>query len=459
MDVNNYCFVPPDPNLIKQLRAEFKKERMKNKKLTELEFFVKKGYFKNKTFGLDNNVIKDPDEPINKDIALMPLPKFKPRGDVNALFLLVDFEDKVHTQTSAHFNELLFSEGNGSYNQKSLREYYKEVSYNEVNVIGYVSDWIRMTHPYSYYVNGEDGTGPYPTNSQKMVEDAVEIAKQIGGIEWDKFDLNGDGKLEALSVIHAGRGAEQTGAGSGQIWSHKSQITKKMYVTNNSYALTYLTVPEDSRLGVIAHELGHLLFEWPDLYDAGPKNSMITQGLGNWCLMAGGSWNNSGNTPAYPSVWCRHGQGWSSAVNVTNDQELVLKDIETNREVYRLWTKGKDGPEYFMMENRQKVGFDKYLPGDGILIYHIDEKAINNWHEDHLGVGLIQADGKTDLQSLFTGNDGDSGDPFPGISKNITFGTNTNPNSKSYLNKNTGVSVKLIDKQSSKAIKVKVRVQ
>ena len=137
----------------------------------------------------------------------------------------------------------------------------------------------------------------------------------------------------------------------------------------------------------------------------------------------------------------------------------MLKDIETNREVYRLWTKGKDGPEYFMMENRQKVGFDKYLPGDGILIYHIDEKAINNWHEDHLGVGLIQADGKTDLQSLFTGNDGDSGDPFPGISKNITFGTNTNPNSKSYLNKNTGVSVKLIDKQSSKAIKVKVRVQ
>src|SRR4029079_13267907 len=158
-------------------------------------------------------------------------------------------------------------------------------------------------------------TGPYPTNSQKMVEDAVEIAIQAGGIDWDKFDLNGDGKLEALSVIHAGRGAEQTGAGSGQISSHTSQITTKIFVTNNSYALTYLTVPEDSRLGVIAHELGHLLFEWPDLYDAGRKNSMITQGLGNWCLMAGGSWNNNGNTPAYPSVWCRHGQGWSNTVN------------------------------------------------------------------------------------------------------------------------------------------------
>ena len=51
MDVIDHCFVPPDPNLIKQLRAEYKKEKTRNKKLTELEFFVKKGYFKNKTFG------------------------------------------------------------------------------------------------------------------------------------------------------------------------------------------------------------------------------------------------------------------------------------------------------------------------------------------------------------------------------------------------------------------------
>ena len=458
MYINNICLVPPDPKMIKQLKEEFKKAKAKDKKLTEIEFFVKKGLYKKKIFGLDNNVIRDPDELINREIALMPLPKFKPRGDVNVLFLLVDFVDKPHSQTVAHFKKLLFSEGNTNYNEKSLKEYYKEVSYGAVNVTGYVSDWLRMPRPYAYYVNGnDDGTGPYPTNTQKLVEDAIEIAKQTGQIEWDKFDLNGDGKIEALSIVHAGRGAEQTGSGS-DIWSHKYQITRKMHVTNNTYALTYLTVPEDSRLGVIAHELGHLLFEWPDLYDAGPKGSMITQGLGDWCLMAGGSWNNKGDTPAYPSAWCRHGQGWSTTINLINEQELIVKDIETNKEVFRLWTNGQDNAEYFIMENRQKVKFDKHLPGEGILIYHIDENAINNWNEDHLGVGLVQADGRKDLQSLFTGNQGDESDPFPGTGNNLTFGTNTRPNSKSYSNNNTGVYVKVIDGQSSRAINVKIRV-
>jgi immune inhibitor A len=458
MSKNNTCFVPPDPELIKKLKEEYKKEKKKNKKLTEIEFFIKKGYFQNKIFGKDNNIINDPDEPMNREIALMPLPRFKPRGDVNVLFLLVDFNDKPHTQTVDHFKKLLFSSGNSNFSQKSLKEYYKEVSYGAVNVIGYVSDWIRMPRPYAFYVNGNDGMGPYPTNTQKLVEEAIEIAKQSGEIEWDLYDLNGDGKIEALSVVHAGRGAEQTGAGTGNIWSHKSQITRRMHVTNNTYALTYLTVPEDAKLGVIAHELGHLLFEWPDLYDAGPKNSTITQGLGDWCLMAGGSWNNRGNTPAYPSAWCRYGQGWCTTINISNQRELIVMDIETNKEVYKLWTNGQDTPEYFLMENRQKDKFDKYLPGDGILIYHIDENAINNWNEDHLGVGLMQADGRRDLQSIFNGNEGDEGDPYPGTSHNLTFGANTNPNSRSYSNRNTGVYVRLLDEQSSNAIRMRVRV-
>jgi immune inhibitor A len=86
-------------------------------------------------------------------------------------------------------------------------------------------------------------------------------------------------------------------------------------LTARTYALTYLTVPEDAKLGVIAHELGHLLFGWPDLYDSGPKGGRVTEGLGDWCLMASGSWNNNGRTPGYPSAWCRHVQG------------LVLTDI------------------------------------------------------------------------------------------------------------------------------------
>jgi hypothetical protein len=70
----------------------------------------------------------------------------------------------------------------------------------------------------------------------------------------------------------------------------------------------------------------------------------------------------------------------------------------------------------------------------------------------------MQADGRRDLQSIFNGNEGDDGDPFPGAGNNMTFGANTNPNSRSYSNRNTGVYVRLLDNQSSNAIRVRVRV-
>ena len=63
----------------------------------------------------------------------------------------------------------------------------------------------------------------------------------------------------------------------------------------------YLTVPEDCRIGVCAHELGHLLFGFPDLYDT----DYTSEGVGNWCLMGGGSWNGGGDIPAHPSAWCK----------------------------------------------------------------------------------------------------------------------------------------------------------
>jgi immune inhibitor A len=425
-----------------------------------LEFLVSKGLFRKPMPGLDDSSLIDPEKTIAPGASLVPLPSFKPRGDINVIFLLVDFNDKPHTESPDKFKKLLFSDNNTSYNDKSLNEYYNEVSYGLVNIVGYVSDWMRMPQSYAYYVNGSDGLAAYPRNSQRMVEDAVTMAIQKGGIDWDKFDVNGDGRIDALSVVHAGTGAEQAGAGSGNIWSHKYNTTKKINVTTKTDAFGYLTVPEDSKLGVIAHELGHLLFGWPDLYDAETGGNRVTEGIGKWCLMAAGSWNNRGLTPGYPSAWCRHVQGWTNSINVTQDGELVINNAEENTEVYRLWTKGQASDEYFMVENRQKVGFDSGLPGGGLLIYQVDDTMPNNFDEDHLTVGLVQADGRRDLQSTdrFFRNQGDASDPFPGTTKNYSLGTGTKPNTRSYSNKPTGVNIQLIDKKSSKTMKVLVRV-
>jgi immune inhibitor A len=163
-------------------------------------------------------------------------------------------------------------------------------------------------------------------------------------------------------------------------------------------------VPEDSRIGVCAHELGHLLFGFPDLYDT----DYTSEGVGNWCLMGGGSWNGGGDIPAHASAWCKVNQGWATVSNVTTNGIVSIPDVKSTHAVHRLWTNGGSGPEYFLMENRQKTGYDAQLPAAGLLIWHIDENQPGNTDENRYQVGLVQADGKRDLE--LDRNRGDAGD-------------------------------------------------
>jgi immune inhibitor A len=281
-------------------------------------------------------------------------------------------------------------------------------------------------------------------NSQKMVEDAVLAAKEKDNtIQWDKYDINGDGYIEALYVVHAGPGAEtqRTEDRLNKIWSHKSYTQKPVNVTNKTTVAPYLTIPEDGRLGVIAHETGYLVFGWPDLYDACTGEGDRTAGVGRWCLMASGSWNGNptGDNPAYPSAWCRYVQGWTKHTRINNNMELNVPCVEDIDEVYLIPIKNTS-TEYFMVECRRKNKFDSDLPGEGMLIYHIDEIAKNNCEENHLAVRVIQADGNRDLQGLNV-NQGDEGDPFPGRSNRTFLNSDGYPNTLDYNNKPTNLSI------------------
>src|SRR5919206_489929 len=84
-------------------------------------------------------------------------------------------------------------------------------------------------------------------------------------------------------------------------------------------------IPEDAKIGVSAHELGHLLFGLPDLYDI----DYTSEGVGNWCLMGGGSWNGGGDIPAHPSAWCKLQQGWASKTDVTSSGTITVADVKS----------------------------------------------------------------------------------------------------------------------------------
>jgi immune inhibitor A len=352
------------------------------------------------------------------------------RGTLRVIVVLVDFEDKPMTATAQHFEELFFSTGvlpNGS-----VKEYFQEVAHGLVEIAGEVVGPYRLPLTMAEYANGESGTGNAAPNARTMARHAAEAADP--DVEFGPYDNDSNGFVDAFIVVHAGPGGEVTGSG-GDIWSHKWVLSGGEYPADSTKIYAYLTVPEDARIGVCAHELGHLLFGWPDLYDVDGSS----EGIGNWCLMAGGSWNAEGDVPAHPSAWCKVNQGWVSIVNQTTNGTVNVADVKDGHTVYRLWKDGAPGNEFFLLENRQRTRYDAQLPGEGLLIWHIDEAISTNADERHYKVALMQADGKQDLETA--ANRGDAGDAFPGSTSNTAFTHTSTPSSKSYGGLNTCVSV------------------
>jgi immune inhibitor A len=369
------------------------------------------------------------------DTLVAPTSEFTPvLGVRKALVLLVDFPDQEANETKEHFADMLFSQG--TYYGGSMRDFYKEVSYGQVDVQGEVFGWYRAPQPKSYYTNNEHGLGTYPQNAQKLVEDVLDLAN--GEVNFDPYDNLGDGLVQALIIIAAGSGGEQTG-NKADVWSHKWGIEPRTVDTKN--VSKYFMAPEDGRVGVMSHELGHLLMSWPDLYDT----DYTSRGTGNWDLMAGGSWNNNGNTPAHPSAWCKVQAGWISPKEVTNEQqEVELAPYYLKGDVYKLAVNGDpESKEYFLLSNRKNVGFDNYLPGEGLIIEHIDDNQSNNSDENHYLVDIEQADGDRNLNLNY--NSGDYSDPFPTYS-NAEFTATSKPNSKTYANEDSTVAVTDIKK-------------
>jgi hypothetical protein len=115
--------------------------------------------------------------------------------------------------------------------------------------------------------------------------------------------------------------------------------------------------------------------------------------------------------------------------------------VENEPVAYRLWKDGLYYNQYFLVENRQPIGFDSLLPGNGLLIYHVDDNAtFNNIDVNHYHVAVEQADGFYQLE-MSNYNDGDAGDPWPGSQDKRSFDDMSKPRSRSYAQVSTKVSV------------------
>ncbi len=371
----------------------------------------------------------------------------------NALAILVDFSDNTSRTGASSYDQLLFGNAQGT-----LPHFISQVTYGNLTIVTVnlpsVLGWRRAPQTYAYYVNAQNGFGAYPRNTQKLTEDAIALVD--GVVNFANYDNDGDGYVDALFIVHAGTGAEYSG-NSNHIWSHKWQTSSPRAV-DGVFAYVYSMEPElwanpgDMTVGVYAHELGHAAFGLPDLYDTGNDS----YGLGRWSLMAGGSWNGSlGSSPAHPDAWCRIRMGVVTPTIVTSSQlSASIPNVENNATIYKLAPSG-GGSEYVLVENRQQLGYDASLPGNGLLIYHVDDAVSGNnnqWYpgrtgNGHYQVALEQADALWQIEQ--SANQGNTGDPYPGSANNRNYNASSNPHSKNYADQVTGIAVQNISNSGS----------
>ncbi|MCK4385685.1 MAG: M6 family metalloprotease domain-containing protein [candidate division Zixibacteria bacterium] len=373
-----------------------------------------------------------------------------PVGSFKALVLLVNFTDNPSSVNASFFDGLVFDNQQGC-----VRHFYREVSYDALDIITVdlpsTTGWNTAPQTYTYYVNHSYGTGSYPQNSQKLVEDLVDLVDLI--VDFSQYDNDSDGYVDALMVVHAGQGAEFTGS-LDDMWSHKWAVPWPWTLVDDGVKVREYTIqpeywqtPYDMTCGVYCHELGHI-FGLPDLYDTDDNS----EGIGNWSLMAAGSWNGYlGNYPAHPDAWCMTRLGYVTPATVSaNATGVEIPAIKDSPTIYKLWTDGSPANEYFLVENRQRIGYDSQLPYHGLLIYHVDENIPDygandhEWYPGHTGYGhykvaLEQADGLWQMEKNI--NRGNNGDPYPGTYDRRTFNSSSTPNSQSYAETETYVGV------------------
>jgi M6 family metalloprotease-like protein len=373
------------------------------------------------------------------------------------LILCVRFSDLASTETAASFQSMVNDDGWKS-GVGGMSAYYKEVSYNTVSVQADYRPWITATNPSSYYAYSNAN---FSTHLQELIRQCIDSA-EAGGVDFSLYDNDGDGVVDGLFVVHAGIGAEE-GSQTQYIWSLQSALSASYQRSYDGKTESrFIILPEKFGsghvdIGVFCHEYGHML-GLPDLYDSDGSTNGASEGLGNWCLMAGGSWGGNGSSPERPahmSAYCKSLLGYTTPTLITSNQVLSVPQAETNAFAYKIWMDDNQSDEYMLIENREKTGFDANLASSGLLIYHVDKNLADIWagsnninvSSSHLGVKLYEADG---LEQMASGNNrGDAGDPYPGSSGATSLTTSGTPNTALWNASASGITISSISGASA----------
>lgn len=297
-------------------------------------------------------------------------------GTVKFPVILASFSNRAFNKTKTQFNNLLNQVNYGV--TGSVHDFYNENSYGKMNLEFVVVGPVQLPRTIAYYGNNSNG------NSQQFAHDAINLAND--SINFAQFDNDGDGYVDGIHIFFAGYG-EESGGGADCIWSHRGTLLTAASV-DGKLLRDYSCSPELrgssgsalTNIGVICHELGHV-FGAPDFYDTDYESSGGKYpGTGTWDLMASGSWNGNGATPAHHNPYTKcYIYHWSTPRTISSPEAIVLTDAETyGNSFLRVQTNTPN--EYFLLENRQNHKFDANIPGYGLLIYRVHRSGVPGYN-------------------------------------------------------------------------------
>jgi len=352
-------------------------------------------------------------------------------GDYIGLCLLIQFPDVPGSITREQVDAFCNEEGyTGFGNSGSVYDYFFDNSLGRLRYKTVVAPYYTARNPRAYYT--DEGV-QQPIRAWELILEALDELR-ASGFNFDPLTTDDQDFVYALNVFYAGRRVNNWAKG---LWPHSFHLQAPYELAPGKRAYDYqiTDMGQQLTLGTFCHENGHMICDFPDLYDYGSDSS----GIGVYCLMcAGGAVTSADRNPTQVCAYLKRAAGWAESVTRITDGLVATAPAGGNQ----FFIHAKNAAEYFLIENRLQAGRDQHLTDSGLAIWHVDHLGSNNHQQGtpqfHYECALMQADGRNDLEH--EENVGDSTDLFHS-GGNTRFGDTTRPNSRWWDQTSSGLEI------------------
>lgn len=273
-----------------------------------------------------------------------------PTGVRPMLALLVDFSDAPADFPPSAIDSLLNVAGYKRFgNHGSVRDFYLDATRGNIDIHYDAKGYYRAKHPKSYYENQADYAG-----GDELAEEVIRSFD--AQVDFAAYGTPGEGSLNSIAILYAGAEKENG------LWGVTT--TLDFSLDGKKIGRTYWAAIGKSEMSIATycHEMGHMLFNWPDLYNV-PKD-----GLGAHCLMASYA---DDYDPVPPDEALRADQGWIEVQDLVADSRGIYPAPANPDKVFRFLNPARSDEGFFAV-NRMHTGRYRSLGGQGLLLFHFD---------------------------------------------------------------------------------------